>query len=1107
MNMTAQVASFCLSAFLLPWILTSTLLAAPRPPVIPSKDWGNVLVSSDRKNGRMIRYRFYRGKSIPVLSFDESWKEANSEEGNWSRDKEYGRARKRRFPLPSFDCDGTFQEEHKWERVPGARIWQIGMGQKVRIERDPKTGEHSLFLAQPFQASLTQRRYYAARVHGAVSFKPRRLILEEQPLIPGKKLEDYVWKGLPPRPKVEEKTGLQLSLRFDPDPVGLDETKAVPVRFEVLLADGKGNPVPGKDLRFDAVHRGTLHPTKGVTDGQGRARFRFDTPPAKELPAWLGHDVTQDFSVNADGGRISKTRTLTMRRPGGLEISVRHPVLPIGPGMGNTIRIRLAGRTGSTVKARLRVESPHGSLHASLPRRELEIDVPVGGSCDVPYRWKGPKRLAAPVEECVTVELPGLELKKELRFSVGVDLALVGVQRRSRGPVFPHLPDEIRIWVEDRFHPRGYGPWSDDALAGAGPATEGYLAKLVEAFPKLRPTVTWQVTKCDPLPPGPLAGRLLQSFVRSLGASGNPDVICNDVYGGRFRHEDGRWAVIHDGGARSAHGAAHPAHVFLRRGRFELEATLKASPLDSNLENQRRSLGPIDVERPSSFAAEAMEEVFLPCTEFLLMNVANLPGTAATRAFQLGMVGIDMSVQALDLLKGKKKITAAEIYVCCANAFFAMGPTGSFGQKAMTLGAHVATLANLGGNLFDALAGGDTGLRKGALPWGGLVPAAYGAPSAIPDHAAEEVLHRSLQAARDYNMVVLELDGLAGCQAWDARKRPLEAKTFGPMKGSRSRSLFLRGRRFAVLPFPRTPGDGIRLHLEGNGRPGRILVARPDGIDFHPYPSEPWNSLIEVEMAGRLLHREGSALERGGSFTASGGEREAVSPSAHLVERFDALDETRWQAWAMGEGRSDALSVKDGNLVFDHEGGRGRNVQGLIYRKTDVHPSSGTMQLLQARVDMKTLRVGTELLVALLPEPCVPSGSGTIRDPEDMDCPILHVDAAGARITMPRAGAAGKGRDGVVQASFPAIAEGCSMVMAEGSDGPGSLRVLLLDDDLKILGTAEGRLAQGWSADRPWYPCLWSQGATEGARVFARVSRLETATITPQQFRTLTSGH
>jgi hypothetical protein len=651
-------------------------------------------------------------------------------------------------------------------------------------------------------------------------------------------LRDYVVTGAAPAPAPGPATANQMEMK----PLASTNLQTSPgtestCTLQITVADPKGAPTANVAVTLEKPMLGTLSALQLLTDAQGQARVIYTAPTEAELAQQGKKEISVMINAREGATGAKDSTSLNIRsRLSAMTVEVEHAILPAHPDFYNTIRFRFQAankKDGSAYQARIRARQQWGALvENSLQQggaQSYAMGVWPNQECAVSYHWIGPASMMQAADEIITVEIPELGLKQEVSFSVGIDLALVSVQRKYGGQLLPLLWEPFACYIQDRFHP------------GVD------LAALLAKF-RIQPGLAIEQTFYAPAAVDPAeTGFLSALFTRLEGSDANSLRHAVAWDGGQWEVQktaDNRFVLVQKG--RYNDGTPwidYPAIVFWERGSYQFKVMLKPGAFDADPRTDTVLTEVFTVEAFRGMADEVIHTVFLPSIEFLAGALAGYTESLPLKfAFCLkGLAG--------DIQGGNYQDFLLDAWGCSMDA---MGASKLPVRVKQLFDNH--TLALYTKTLCDTLVSDNP-----AKTMEGQAKAAAPAPSPPKYDLARitQIAQLAVKGSKGSYLVILERQGLEGYAA------EIEQETLTPapakVHADQTRSQRIeQGERFVVIPCYND--EQLLARLSGQGAAGQLIVVTPDVVKRYVYPDEAWESVVVINKTGQAQITQGEIL-------------------------------------------------------------------------------------------------------------------------------------------------------------------------------------------------------------------------------------------------------
>ncbi|MCJ7547324.1 MAG: Ig-like domain-containing protein [Deltaproteobacteria bacterium] len=669
-------------------------------------------------------------------------------------------------------------------------------------------------------------------------------------------LRDYVVSGAAapapapapgPSPAASRRMELKLltSANLQTSP-GLEST----CTLQVIVAGPTGQPMANAVVVLEKPGLGTLSVLQLTTDAQGKAQVIYTAPTEEEMAPTGKKEVSVTVNAHEAASGVKDSATLTIRsRTSAITAQVEHTILPAHPDFYNTIQFRFQAadrKDGSPYQARIQARQQGGALvKDSLQQggvQSYEMAVWPRQEYAVSYHWVGPASMMRAADETITIEIPELGLKKEVTFSVGIDLAVVSVQRKYGGTLFPLLWEPFHVYLTDRFHP------------------DVDLAALLDKF-RIQPGLAIEQTSYAPAPVDPAqTGFLSALFTRLEGSALGSlhDAVIWD--GGQWEAQkthDNRFVLIQKG--RHEDGRPwidYPAIVFWERGSYQFKVTLKPGAFDADPRTNTALTEVFTIEEFRGIGDEVVHTVFLPSIEFLAGALAGYTQSLPLKfAFCVkGLAGDAHAIQQPQATTGATIDSytnfLSDAWGCCMDVMGASNLPASVKQlfDNHTLALYVKTLCDT--LVGDKPAGTIKGQARAEAP--GQSAAGYDLARIL------EIARLAVKGSKGSYLVILERNGL---QRYAAEIAGGGALTPAPAKLAADQSPAQRieeGDRFIVIPAHAS--EKLMLQLSGSGAGGQLILVTTDAATRYAYSQTPWQSTVAIDATGKPAFTQGAVL-------------------------------------------------------------------------------------------------------------------------------------------------------------------------------------------------------------------------------------------------------
>lgn len=215
----------------------------------------------------------------------------------------------------------------------------------------------------------------------------------------------------------------------------------------------------GRKIKMEFVNEklGSFSPIESTTDANGKADFTYTAPDANDLK---GKDQIQvDVkAVDIATGKFSVITISVWDRGSKVNFSVKNNIMPQGKNFFNeiTLSINAPPKSGG-YKMRIESKEQLGIISADKNNDKgfnfIDNNINSGNEYKFYYSHIGSATLSNPIEDEITIEVPELNFKKKINISVGMNIVMTRVNRKYEGPIYPAMPEPLKVHIVDKFHP------------------------------------------------------------------------------------------------------------------------------------------------------------------------------------------------------------------------------------------------------------------------------------------------------------------------------------------------------------------------------------------------------------------------------------------------------------------------------------------------------------------------------------------------------------------------------------------------------------------------------------------------------------------------------
>jgi hypothetical protein len=610
--------------------------------------------------------------------------------------------------------------------------------------------------------------------------------------------------------------------------------------LQIIVAGPTGAPMANAVVILEKPMLGTLSVLQVTTDAQGQAQVIYTAPTEDQMAQTGKKEASVTINAQETASKAKDSTTLNIRsRTSAMTVEAEQAILPAHPAFYNTIQFRFQAankKDGSPYQARIQARQQGGALvKDSLQQggtQSYEMAVWPNSDCSVSYHWVGPASMMKAAAEIITIEILELGLKKEVSFSVGIDLAIVSVQRKYGGTLFPLLWEPFNVYITDRFHP------------------DVDLAALLDKF-RIQPGLAIEQTSYAPPPVSPADTGFLSALFTRLEGSALGSLHDAVIWaGGQWeaqKTQDNRFALMQKGTYEDGKPwIDYPAICFWERGEYQFKVTLQPGAFDADPRTDTALTEVFTIEEFRGIGDEVIHTVFLPSIEFLAGALAGYTQSLPLKfAFCLkGLAG--------DIHAGNYADFLLDAWGCGMDV---MGASNLPARVKELFDNH--TLALYVKTLCDTLVGDKPARQMKGSP--GQTRAEAPAPSPAKYDLARvlEIAQVAVKGSKGSYLVILERKGLERYTAEIAG----EILTPAPVKLAAEQTPAQRveeGERFIVIPVHQ--GEKLLLQLNGSGGGGTFILVTANAVTRYSFPAAAWQSTVAIDETGKPVFQQGAVL-------------------------------------------------------------------------------------------------------------------------------------------------------------------------------------------------------------------------------------------------------
>ncbi len=624
--------------------------------------------------------------------------------------------------------------------------------------------------------------------------------------------------------------------------------------FAVSVWDGK-KKIPHADISVKKPDVGSLS-SKNATGGDekwlfirtgplGKAEVTYNPPSISELkmlgPSQCDIVIVVNDTISGEGASL----TLKVTRPRDIDIRAEHSVLPADPSFSNPIRFRFDGKgpgsdPSEKFRVKMRVLSGMGALSANTEgtggRSTLTLEMEADRDHELFYHWLGDGDLEGPVAETLLFEVPELEIKGSVVFSVGVAPYIHSLQQTPSKTEQPGFFVPLKVYVQDEYHP------------------DMDMAEFLKAF-DLKPVLDIMQVGFDPAEPdGSRSSRIIEEILGYIkGAELSREVISREPGSWSLVRESGpRWIIAGDTSSGNPDKQnSFPGVIPWQYGDYTFRISMDLEDTRGvPVEPLRRTMTRILHVRPFTSSGGGQEDLLFP---LILVFSAIFPGDDAQQLasknrsllqngdFEAVSVALgEQFSQRFSWFSVSDLATPAEMKRLEQLVAKAHGVSGT----AITEDLMNESISQAKQNFLCAVAGvyAETFL-SGSYD---LTHLAEGSSSGAdnPEALVLEMIKGFLEGYGEYGVVALTNENIQSLEVYSEsgdRLTEFQGQVFGGGGGSRR---IFNGKNAVVIPF--RLGENLKITLRGKGKPIDAIKILPNGINIQRYGFRPGSETINV---------------------------------------------------------------------------------------------------------------------------------------------------------------------------------------------------------------------------------------------------------------------
>ena len=220
-----------------------------------------------------------------------------------------------------------------------------------------------------------------------------------------------------------------------------------------IAADKKGRAIQIEVLNGQ---KGTFNTTSASTDANGKAYFIYTAPDESSLNGQKEIKI-EVKATDVKSGKFSVIPITIMSRNVKSGFFAQHNIMPQGKEFYNELTILInAPPKGEGYQATITTKDALGLITSSKtnPGGESPVSIKIkpGNEYKLYYHNTGSSTLSSPIEDEITLEIPELNFKQTVNISVGMNIVMTRVNRKYEGPIYPAMPEPLKVHIVDKFH-------------------------------------------------------------------------------------------------------------------------------------------------------------------------------------------------------------------------------------------------------------------------------------------------------------------------------------------------------------------------------------------------------------------------------------------------------------------------------------------------------------------------------------------------------------------------------------------------------------------------------------------------------------------------------
>ncbi len=610
-------------------------------------------------------------------------------------------------------------------------------------------------------------------------------------------------------------------------------------------------PAAGVSVTFEKPRWGKLSATQALTDANGEVLVVYESPTEKDMAD--KSRVSVEITARGENPGEYDYMPITVENTSGkITSEVEHGILPSLSEYYSRITFKFRGpdREYNTIVS---VKQKDGALVGKRNEKgganKLELKSRPGETNEVFYHWVGEQEMTRARDDIVTIEVPDLKLKEELKISVGIDLQPLRVENAWRGSALPGVYHPFKVYVNDSFHPK---------------------ADAAELFRKFHFKAKLSVTQ-DYYEPVTIYDPDKESWLSRLishmeGAVMPRGAVTNNIIKAKLEKskEGDAFLIDEEWKEEKNPQAALPGAIPYDRGNYQFGFELVCEK-DANKNNNKILSQVIDVEEYS-----ANGEML---NEFLAPTMKSYAGLVSESG--LVIYAIDTGVNLYEGNYTEAIVdTGFQIGSDVAGDWIDTKRTEAYLQRivAKARGKTVAQLSKdelkyclerakkqFAGGIGSAISNWTAELAKDEIMPAGGVPESL---DQNIESTGKEFLHLFLKGYGGYGLVILNKDGVDSYKVYDEKGNELKKAPDQIFSGPEEDESIFDGKETVVVPFKL--GGNIQIQAQGTGKSAEIVTITPSGVTQKEYPLDKWRSKMRVTE--EYTEKKGGGLDVSGEW-------------------------------------------------------------------------------------------------------------------------------------------------------------------------------------------------------------------------------------------------